>query len=134
MVAGIKEKAIAHDDAKATAQKNTWAKGQAKLELLAFRKRRKRGKDEKLEEMLEQIRMEESSLQVEVMRRWLSELARRELRRNDGKGSSVPRKKDEDAAAATEFFVDKGERKPVESTRKGGYCIAGESWERKSRN
>ena len=28
---------------------------------------------------------------------------RRELRRNDGKGSSVPRKKDEDAAAAAEW-------------------------------
>ena len=60
--------------------------------------------------------------------------ARRELRRNDGKGSSVPRKKDEDAAAAAEFFVDKGGRKRVECSRKDGSCIAGESLEGKSRN
>ena len=33
---------------------------------------------------------------------------RNELRRNDSKGSSVPRKKDEDAAVAAELFVDKG--------------------------
>ena len=50
---------------------------------------------------------------------------RRELRRNDGKGSSVTRKKDEDAAAAAEFFVDKGGRKPVECSRKDGDCKNG---------
>ena len=60
--------------------------------------------------------------------------ARRELRRNDGKGSSVHRKKDEDAAAAGEFFVDKGGRKPVECSRKDGYRIAGQSLEGNSRN
>ena len=39
-----------------------------------------------------------------------------------------------DAAAAAELFVDKGGRKPVECSRKGGNGIAGESLERKSRN
>ena len=38
-------------------------------------------------------------------------------KRNDGKGSSVPRKKDEDAA--------EGGRKRVECSRKDSYCIAG---------
>ena len=37
----------------------------------------------------------------------------------------MPRKKDEDAAAAAEFVVDRGGRKPVECSRKDGYCIAG---------
>ena len=37
------------------------------------------------------------------------------------------RKKDEDAAAAAQFFVDKGGRKPVELLRNGGCCIAGEN-------
>ena len=46
--------------------------------------------------------------------------ARRKLRRNDVKGSSVPRKKDEDAAAAAELFVDDGGRKPLECSRKDG--------------
>ena len=34
-------------------------------------------------------------------------VARRKPRRNSGKGASVPRKKDEDAAAAAEFLVNK---------------------------
>ena len=46
--------------------------------------------------------------------RWLSDLQDVNCEGNDGKGSSVPRKKDEDAAAAAEFFVNKGGRKPVE--------------------
>ena len=50
---------------------------------------------------------------------------RHELRRNDSEGPSVPRKKDEDAAAAAEPFVDKGGRKPVEGSRKEGYCKDG---------
>ena len=49
------------------------------------------------------------------------------------KGPSVPRNKYEDAAAAAELFVDKGGREPVKFSRKGGSCIAGESWERKLR-
>ena len=36
------------------------------------------------------------------------------------KGSSVPRKKDEDAAAAAELFVDNGGRKPLECSIKDG--------------
>ena len=43
VVAGIKEKASAHDDAKATAQRSR-AKCQAKLGLLANRKRRREGR------------------------------------------------------------------------------------------
>ena len=35
---------------------------------------------------------------------------RHELLRNDGKGSSVPRKKDVDATAVAELFVDNGGR------------------------
>ena len=46
--------------------------------------------------------------------RWLSDLQDVNYGRNDGKGSSVPPKKDEDAAGAAEFFVNKGGRKPVE--------------------
>ena len=33
--------------------------------------------------------------------------------------------KDEDAALAAEFFVNKGGRKPVECSRKDGYCRDG---------
>ena len=47
-------------------------------------------------------------------RKVATRFARRKLRRNHGKGSSVPRKKHEDAAAAAEFFVSKRGRKPVE--------------------
>ena len=50
---------------------------------------------------------------------------RHELRRNACEGSSVPRNKDEDAAAAAELFVDNGERKLVECSRKNGYCKDG---------
>ena len=42
-----------------------------------------------------------------------------------GKGSSVPRKKNEDAAVAAELVVDNGGRKPVECSRKDGYCKDG---------
>ena len=49
---------------------------------------------------------------------------RHELRRNDSKGSFVPRKKDEDAAALLLFF-DNGRRKPVECSRKDGHCNVG---------
>ena len=39
----------------------------------------------------------------------------------------MPLKKDEDAAAAAELFVDKGGRKPVEGSRKVRYCKDGSS-------
>ena len=60
---------------------------------------------------------------VASRRRWLEQgslprtvakrVARRKLPRNSGKCASVSRKKDEDAFAAAEFFVNKGGRKPV---------------------
>ena len=59
--------------------------------------------------------------------RWLSNVQDVNCERTLEWSSSVPRKKDEDAAAAAEFFVDKGGRKPVEFSRNGGHRIAGES-------
>ena len=41
-------------------------------------------------------------------------LARRKLRRNDGKGPSVPRKKDENAVAAAMLVFSQGGRKSVD--------------------
>ena len=58
-------------------------------------------------------RRKEGSIARKVAKR----VARRKLRRNNDKGS-VPRKKDEDAAAAAEFFVYEGGRKPVEFRRR----------------
>ena len=85
---------------------------------------------EKVDHLVASVPWKEGHATREVAKRF----ARRELRRNDGKGSSVLRKKDENAAAAAEFFVEKGGRKPVACSRKDGHCIAGESLEGKSRN
>ena len=45
-----------------------------------------------------------------------------ELRRNAGKGSSLPWKEDEDAAAAAELLFVNGGRKPLECTGNYGLC------------
>ena len=54
--------------------------------------------------------------------------AKRELRRNDGEGSSVPLKKDEDAAAAAGFFVDNGGRKLVEFSKRAAIASQEKAW------
>ena len=68
VVAGIKEKASAHDDAKATAQRTA---GQGVKQNWTDKNENQMGmqweEDEKLEETLERRRMEGSSWQVEVM-------------------------------------------------------------------
>ena len=83
-VAGIKEKASAHDDAKATAQRaagqsveQNWDCSQIENEEEEeeddWRKENlmevQREEDEKLEEILERRRMEGSSMQLEVMQK-----------------------------------------------------------------
>ena len=49
-----------------------------------------------------------------VARKVAKRVARRKPRRNNGKGATSSCKKDEDAAAASEFFISKGGRKTVE--------------------
>ena len=71
---------------------------------------------------------------VAQQERWLSDLQDVNYEGTMTKAPPCPERKDEDAAAAAEFFVDKGGRKPAESSRQGGYWIAGESLEGKSRN
>ena len=78
--------------------------------------------------------LEYQEKRVAQQERWLSDLQDVNYEGTMAKAPPCPERKDEDAAAAAEFFVDKGGRKPVEFSRKGGHCIAGERLEGKSRN
>ena len=70
--------------------------------------------------------LEYKGKRVAAARKVTKRLARRELRRNDGKGSSVPRKKDEDATARSRVIrptrEEESQWSSVEDKRK--WCIA----------
>ena len=84
MVAGVKEKASAHDDAMATVERTVGQKGRAIWDCSQIENEEEEeeddwqkenqmemqwDEDEKLEKILERRRMERSSLQVEVMQK-----------------------------------------------------------------
>ena len=58
--------------------------------------------------------LEHQGERVALQERWQKRLARHKVRSHNGKGPSVPRKKDENAVAAAKFFFEQGGRKPVE--------------------
>ena len=59
--------------------------------------------------------LENEGKRVALQERWQSEWEGVNCEGTDsGKGATVPRKKNEDAAAAAEIFINEGGRKPVE--------------------